>query len=181
MSRIGKQPIEIPSGVSVGIKEANITVRGSKGELTDQLNPLAKVEVKDNEIIVNAANETKDARAVHGLQRSLIANMVHGVHEGFEKVLEMHGVGFKASIQGNILKLSVGFSHDVDFVIPDEVKIAVDGTTITVTGINKQQVGQTAANIRKIKKPEPYKGKGIRYKDEYIIRKAGKTTAGGAA
>jgi len=179
MSRIGKQPIEIPTGATVDIKDGIVTVRGKNGELTVGINRNTAVKVEDNQVIVTRNDDSKAARSAHGLQRSLIANMITGVSDGFSKVLELHGVGFRASIQGAKLVLGVGFSHDVEFEIPQDIQITVDGTTITVSGIDKQLVGQVAAKIREVRKPEPYKGKGIRYKDEYIIRKAGKAAASG--
>jgi len=179
MSRIGKQPIEIQSGVTVDVKDGVVTVRGKNGELSVNVNPNTTVTVEDGHVVVARKDESKLARSAHGLQRSLIANMVTGVTDGFSKVLELHGVGFRASIQGTKLVLGVGYSHDVEFEVPQDIQIAVDGTTITVNGIDKQLVGQVAAKIREVRKPEPYKGKGIRYKDEYIIRKAGKTAATG--
>lgn len=177
MSRIGKQPIEIPSGVTVDIKEGVVVVRGANGELTEKILPGITVEVKENQVIVTPQNDEKETRSFHGLQRSLIANMIIGLSEGFKKVLELHGVGFRVAMSGAGLKLSVGFSHDVDFALPEGVKAEVNGNEITISGASKQLVGQVAAEIRKIRKPEPYKGKGIRYKDEYIVRKAGKTAS----
>lgn len=177
MSRIGKQPIEIPSGVTVDVKDSEVLVRGANGELTEKILPGLKVEVQENTVLVTRLNEEKETRAFHGLQRSLIANMITGLSTGFSKVLELHGVGFRVAMSGAGLKLSVGFSHDVDFALPEGVKAEVNGNEITISGANKQLVGQVAAEIRKIRKPEPYKGKGIRYKDEYIVRKAGKTAS----
>lgn len=179
MSRIGKQPIEIPSGVTVDLKDSTITVRGKNGELTMQINPNTEVKVDNDQVIVTRSNDQRVARSAHGLQRSLIANMIQGVSDGFSKVLELHGVGFRAQVQGSKLVLGVGYSHDVEFEIPSDIQAKVDGTTITISGIDKQLVGQVAAKIREVRKPEPYKGKGIRYKDEYIIRKAGKAAATG--
>jgi large subunit ribosomal protein L6 len=158
-----------------------VTVRGANDELTNTINPNTTVKLEDNQLIVTRNDDSKPARSAHGLQRSLLANMVQGVSEGFKKVLELHGVGFRAQMQGATLKLGVGFSHDVEFEIPAGVTATVDGTTITVSGSDKQLVGQVAARIREVRKPEPYKGKGIRYQDEYIIRKAGKAAATGGA
>lgn len=175
MSRIGKVPIVIPSGVTAEMKDNTLVVRGSKGELTCDVLPGINVEIKDNEIIVTRENDEKKVRSFHGLQRSLFANMITGVSEGFKKILEVQGVGFKSSISGMNLKLSLGFSHDIEFPIPSDVTVTAEKNVITVEGIDKQRVGQVAAQIREFKKPEPYKGKGIRYQDEYVIRKAGKT------
>lgn len=177
MSRIGKQPLNIPSGVTVEVKDNVVVVRGSSGELQHTLPEDVTVSVDDNQVVVKRANDSKHARSQHGLTRSILSNMVHGVSEGFIKVLEYHGVGYRASMVGATLKLGVGLSHDVDFEVPQGVQVAVNGNEITVTGMDKQQVGQVAAEIRAIKKPEPYKAKGIRYKGEYIARKAGKTAA----
>lgn len=177
MSRIGKQPLDIPSGVTAEVKDRTVIVRGAKGELKHELPDSIATEVKDNQVIVTRSGETKQAKSQHGLTRSIIGNMLHGVSEGFTKVLEFHGVGYRASMSGTTLKLGVGLSHDVDFEVPQGVQVAVNSNEITVTGIDKQQVGQVAAEIRAVKKPEPYKAKGIRYKGEYIARKAGKTAA----
>ncbi len=175
MSRIGKQPIQIPSGVTVDIKDGSAIVRGSKGELSQTIPADVTIKVEDNLVVVTRVTDSKQARSSHGLIRSLIASMIQGVNEGFTKVLEFHGVGYRANMAGTTLKLSVGFSHDAEYEVPAGVQVAVQSNEITVTGIDKQQVGQVAAEIRAIKKPEPYKAKGIRYKGEHITRKAGKT------
>lgn len=181
MSRIGTSPITIPEAVAVDIAGDKINVKGPKGELsTNVTNKNVKVEQKDGVITVSRKNEEKATKAYHGLVRSLINNMIIGVTEGYNKVLEVEGVGFKVALSGSKLKMSLGFSHEVEFEAPEGINLSVDGMTITVEGIDKQLVGQTAAQIREFKKPEPYKGKGIRYNDEYIIRKAGKTAGAGA-
>jgi large subunit ribosomal protein L6 len=184
MSRIGKKPIGIPSGVTVEVKDTNVHVKGSKGELTLMLLPEVGVEVKENNVTVTRNADTDEARARHGLIRSLLANMVKGVSEGYEKKLEIIGVGYKAQVKGKVLNLSLGFSHPVDFPIPAGIEIVQDEKNkafITVKGIDKQLVGQTAANIREFRKPEPYKGKGIRYSDEHVRRKPGKAAVAKAA
>jgi large subunit ribosomal protein L6 len=175
MSRIGKLPIAIPSGVTITVDPDFITVAGSKGTLKQFTMSGVKVEHKDNEVVVTRENDEPKNRAKHGLMRALIANMVKGVSEGFSKKLEINGVGYRVAAQGTDLKLNLGFSHDVIYHIPQGVTAAVEQNTITVSGIDKQQVGQVAAEIRALKKPEPYKGKGIKYSDERIIRKSGKS------
>lgn len=177
MSRIGKLPVAIPSGVTITVDGDVIKVTGPKGELSEQKLPYVTVTIEEGNAVVTRDNDEKPARAQHGLMRALIQNMVTGVTEGFEKKLEVNGVGFKVALQGNKLVLNLGFSHPIEFEAPQGVTLAVDKMNISVTGISKQQVGQVAADIRKLKKPEPYKGKGIKYEDEYIIRKAGKTGA----
>lgn len=179
MSRIGKVPVTIPDGVTVDIGNDTVTVKGPKGELSMPLLSETKLTQTDNEITVERANDEKLARAQHGLVRTLLSNMVQGVTQGFEKKLEVNGVGYKINLAGKNLKLSLGYSHDIDFELPEGVEASVDGNVITVSGIDKQQVGQVAAEIRALRKPEPYKGKGIKYADEYIVRKAGKAGAGG--
>lgn len=176
MSRIGKLPITIPSGVDVKIDDKNMTVKGPKGSLSHEMPGLISADIEDGSIVVKRRNETKQSRALHGLNRSLIANMVEGVSSGFTKTLEIIGVGYRAEIKGKNLTLSVGFSHPIIFQAPPEIDLAVEGgNRITVSGIDKQLVGQVAAIIRSFKKPEPYKGKGIKYDGEYVRRKAGKT------
>ena len=179
MSRIGKQPVEIPGGVTVEVSGATVTVKGPKGELTQELSDRVRVKVEDNNVIVERVDDEKYSRADHGLYRSLIANMVTGVNDGFTKTLEVEGVGFKVNMAGKGLKMALGFSHDVNYTPPEGVELSVEDNTIKVSGVSKQLVGQTAADIRAFKKPEPYKGKGIRYEGEYIIRKAGKAAGGG--
>ena len=182
MSRIGKKPIEIPSGVNVTLDQGLILVKGPKGELQRSIHPLVKVEIKDTEINVKVDNEENHIqKALWGLFRSLIYNMVVGVTEGFEKKLEINGVGYKANATGQNLVLNVGYSHAVEFNIPEGINCQVEANVITISGIDKQQVGEVAANIRKVRKPEPYKSKGIKYIDEIIRRKAGKAAAKAAA
>lgn len=175
MSRIGKLPIPIPSGVTITVDPDFITVAGSKGTLKQFTMPGVKVEQKDQEVIVTRENDEAVNRARHGLMRSLINNMIVGVSQGFEKKLEVNGVGFRVQLAGTDLKMNLGFSHEVVYKLPQGVTAAVQQNNITVSGISKQQVGQVAAEIRALKKPEPYKGKGIKYADERIIRKAGKS------
>ena len=180
MSRLGKLPIEIPTGIQAKIENNFIIVKGSKGELKQELNNLVKVEVLEKEIKVSIKNEkVKKERAFWGLYRSLINNMVQGVETGFEKKLEVNGVGYRIALAGKKLTLNVGYSHPVDFEFPEGITGAVEGNVITISGIDKQLVGEVAAKIRKIKKPEPYKGKGIKYIDEVIRRKEGKTAGKG--
>jgi large subunit ribosomal protein L6 len=177
MSRIGRKPIELPAKVNVSIGAAGaVTVEGPKGKLSWTLPKAVSVRQDGNTITVDRAEETRQVRALHGLSRALLANMVTGVHEGFKKNLEIQGVGFKAAVQGDKLNLSLGKSHPILFPIPKEVKITVaENTKIAIEGIDKHLVGQTAADIRAYYPPEPYKGKGIRYAGEQVRRKEGKT------
>jgi len=175
MSRIGKLPIDIPSGVTITVDPDNITVAGPKGTLTQFTMPGVTVAQEDGHVVVTRINDEPQNRAKHGLMRALINNMVTGVTTGFSKKLEINGVGYRVAMAGNGLKLNLGFSHDVNFALPQGITATVEQNTITVSGISKQQVGQTAAEIRALKKPEPYKGKGIKYADERIIRKSGKS------
>ncbi len=175
MSRIGKLPIEIPSGVTITVDENEVRVSGAKGNLSQPMLPSINVEVKDNTVYVTRANEEIKTRAKHGLMRSLINNMVEGVSKGFSKQLEINGVGYRVNLAGQNLKFNIGLSHDVLFPIPAGVTAAVEQNIITVSGFDKQLVGQVAADIRKLKKPEPYKGKGIKYVGERILRKSGKS------
>lgn len=175
MSRIGKLPLEIPSGVTITVDSDVITVKGAKGDLTVPHLSDVTVALEDNQLIVTRNNEGRIARAQHGLQRALLNNAVTGITRGFEKKLEVNGVGFRVSGGGQNLELSLGFSHPVKFQAPAGVALTVNKMEITVAGIDKQQVGQVAADIRALKKPEPYKGKGIKYADEVLLRKAGKT------
>lgn len=179
MSRIGKLPIEIKDGVNVVLEGSEIKVTGSKGELTHKIHPAVKVTIADGKIVVEAKPTEKDGGAFQGLTRTLIANMVKGVSEGFVKNLEFHGVGYRASMQGKDLVMSLGFSHPVNYTPREGIEIKVEKNVISVAGVDKQMVGQTAAEIRSLKKPEPYKGKGIRYQDEKIRRKAGKAASKG--
>jgi large subunit ribosomal protein L6 len=175
MSRIGHRPIEIPAGVSVSISPGRVMVNGPLGELSQQIPQRITVEQKDSELLVARPTERGEDRALHGLTRSLVSNMVEGVTKGFEKELEIQGVGYRATLRGADLELSVGFSHTVLVKPPQGISFEVPApTTILVKGIDKQQVGQVAAEIRSVRPPEPYKGKGIRYAGEYVRRKVGK-------
>src|SRR5215208_5229823 len=175
MSRIGRQPIELPSGVSVSILPGRVMVNGPLGELTQQVPARMQVEQQDATVVVSRPTERGEDRALHGLTRSLIANMVEGVTNGFQKRLEIQGVGYRAALRGTDLELNVGFSHPVELEAPEGIDFEVpQPTRIVVRGISKQVVGEVAANIRKQRPPEPYKGKGIRYEGEYVQRKVGK-------
>lgn len=175
MSRVGKLPIAIPSGVTITVDPDFVTVAGSKGTLKQFTMPGVTVKVEDNQAVVTRENDEPVNRAKHGLMRSLVNNMVVGVSQGFTKKLEINGVGYRVLAQGTDLKFNLGFSHDVIFKLPQGVTATVEQNTITVAGIDKQQVGQVAAEIRALKKPEPYKGKGIKYAGERILRKSGKS------
>jgi large subunit ribosomal protein L6 len=175
MSRVGKQPIAIPSDVTITVDEDKITVNGSKGSLEQFTMPGLKISQAESNLVVERENDERQNRAKHGLMRSLINNMVTGVTQGFEKKLEINGVGYRVAQQGAELKFNLGFSHDVIYKVPAGVQASIDQNIITLSGISKQQVGQAAAEIRALKKPEPYKGKGIKYVDERIIRKSGKS------
>lgn len=175
MSRVGKLPIQVPSGVTITVDDALITVAGPKGTLTESMQPGVNVKQEGSEIIVSRQTDEREHRAKHGLVRALVNNMVIGVTKGFEKKLEVNGVGFKIATEGTKLKMALGFSHDVYYQPPQGVNVSVEANNIVVSGISKQQVGQVAAEIRSFKKPEPYKGKGIKYVDERIIRKSGKS------
>jgi large subunit ribosomal protein L6 len=181
MSRIGIQPVVIPQGVTVTQEaDGNVMVKGPKGELKYQVNPLVTLEITETEVKVIRKGEEREKRAAHGLVRSLIQNMVTGVTEGFTKKLEINGVGYRAQMQGAKLVLSLGFSHPIEYPSPEGIEIKMDEekkNIIIISGIDKQKVGQAASEIRGYRKPEPYKGKGIRYIDEYVRRKAGKTAA----
>lgn len=178
MSRIGKKPIVIPAAVKIEIKDNQIFLEGPKGKLSKALSRRINVEIKDNQIFVKRQANTKLDRALHGLSRALIYNMLKGVTEGYVKELEIVGVGFKAGIQGNNLNMQLGFSHPVDFLIPEGIKIETPKPTkIVVSGIDKEKVGEVASEIRSIYPPEPYKGKGIRYIGEYVKKKVGKAQA----
>ncbi|MCL6251712.1 50S ribosomal protein L6 [Altererythrobacter sp. KTW20L] len=175
MSRIGKKAVAIPNGVSASIDNGTLSVKGPKGTLTLGLSDLIDYKVEGEEIVVKPANDTKQARAYWGMQRTLVANLVEGVSNGFTKVLDIKGVGYRASTQGSKIKLQLGFSHDVDLDVPEGLEVKTpDQTTIEISGIDKQKVGQFAAEIREWRKPEPYKGKGVAYRGEYIFRKEGK-------
>ena len=175
MSRIGKKPVAIPSGVTATIADGLLAVKGPKGTLSMPLRDEISYALDDSGISVKPANATKQARAFWGMQRTLVQNLVTGVTDGFTKVLEITGVGYRAASQGKVLKLQLGYSHDVNFDIPEGIEIKTpDNTTVEITGIDKQKVGQVAAEIRRWRKPEPYKGKGIKYRGEFIFRKEGK-------
>ena len=176
MSRIGRLPVVIPAGVAVEIKEGNVvTVKGAKGTLERALAPEMEIKLEEGTVVVTRPNDLKRMKSLHGLTRSLIQNMVVGVNEGYTKVLEVNGVGYKAAKAGKKLTLNLGYSHPVEMEDPDGVESKVEGNKIIVTGINKEKVGQYAAEIRDKRRPEPYKGKGIKYSDEVIRRKVGKT------
>jgi large subunit ribosomal protein L6 len=183
MSRIGRQPIEVPSGVEVDIADGNVvTIKGPRGSLTSTMHPDMKIVVDDGHITVARPDDEGFHRSLHGLTRSLLANMVDGVTKGYEKRLQIVGVGYRAALKGNDLEIAAGYSHTVPVVQPDGIEFEVPTPTqIVVRGNDKQQVGEVAANIRKIRKPEPYKGKGIRYEGEYVRKKAGKAAKTGAA
>ena len=181
MSRIGKKPVAMPAGVSISVGKDNvITVKGPKGELKQAIDRDIVVEVKDKEVVFNRPTDQIRHRAMHGLYRALVGNMVQGVTEGFKKEMELVGVGYKASNQGNLLDLSLGYSHNIIFEIPKELKVATsqekgDNPRIVLESVDKQLLGQVAAKIRGLRKPEPYKGKGVKYKGEVVRRKAGKS------
>jgi large subunit ribosomal protein L6 len=176
MSRIGKIPVKVPQGVKVSFADEVMTVEGPKGKLLQKYHPIISFKENGNEIVVSRANEEKQTKAYHGLYRNLLNNMVTGVSSGFTKSLVLTGVGYRAEIQGNLLVLSLGYSSDVYVGIPDDIKVTAEaGGKVTVTGIDKQRVGELASQIRKLRPPEPYKGKGIRYDDEKIRRKVGKS------
>lgn len=174
MSRLGKQPIEIPQGVEASFSDGTLTVKGPKGTLTQVVRPIVAVAVENNTIAFTPKKETIEARALWGTYAALAHNMIAGVTGGFSKVLEIEGVGYRADAQGQKLTLNVGFSHPVVIEVPQGLQATVEKNVITITGFDKHAVGQFAANVRKVKKPEPYKGKGIRYQGEHIIRKQGK-------
>ena len=175
MSRIGNRVLKVPAGVNVTVDGKTITVKGPKGELSYTFSKDITVEVKDETIKVTRANETKEVKSLHGTTNALISNMLIGVSEGFQKGLEAVGVGYKFTVAGNKITVSAGYSHPVEVIVPRDLKVeSVSNTEITVSGIDKQKVSEFAANVRKIREPEPYKGKGIRYKGEYIRRKEGK-------
>jgi len=175
MSRIGRLPVPIPGGVKVDVGAGKIKVTGPKGALEQDFDPSLKLTIAEGEVLVARPNDRPATRAKHGLVRALVSNMITGVTEGFEKVLEIQGVGYRAAMEGKSLTLSLGYSHPVKVAPPAGITFAVDGnTTIKISGIDKQKVGQAAADVRAWRKPEPYKGKGIRYKGEYVRRKVGK-------
>jgi large subunit ribosomal protein L6 len=175
MSRVGKQPITIPQSVSISVKDRQLEVIGAKGRLVRPVLKGLSIDQHDNQVLVSRDSNEAAVRSNHGLMRTLIANMVDGVSQGYSKKLEVNGVGYRVSMQGNTLKFNLGFSHDIEFALPDGVSAIVEQNVITINGIDKQQIGQVASKIRELRKPEPYKGKGIRYYDEHIIRKSGKS------
>lgn len=176
MSRIGRQPVEVPSGVEIKITGSRVRIKGPKGELVYAFSPDMKITQEEGEILVNRPSDSRNMRALHGTTRAIISNMIEGVTEGFQKELQLVGVGYRANLQEKNLEINVGYSHPVIFEPPEGITFEVGEKSqqILINGIDKQVVGQVAADIRKIRPPEPYKGKGIRYKDEYIRRKAGK-------
>ena len=175
MSRIGKKPVAVPAGVTANIEGRVLSVKGPKGTLTLQLADEVSYEINDGGISVQPVNDTKRSRSFWGMQRTLVQNLITGVTDGYSKQLQITGVGYRANVQGKNLKLQLGYSHDVDYAIPEGITIATpDQTTVNISGIDKQKVGQVAAEIRRWRKPEPYKGKGIKYAGEFIFRKEGK-------
>jgi large subunit ribosomal protein L6 len=175
MSRIGKRPVEIPGGVTAAIENGTLSVKGPKGTLTLGLSDMVSYKLADGSISIEPTSDSKEARSHWGMQRTLVANLVEGVTNGYTRFLDITGVGYRAQAQGRNLRLQLGYSHDVDLDVPEGVEVKTpDQTTIEISGIDKQSVGQFAAEIRRWRKPEPYKGKGIRYRGEYIFRKEGK-------
>ena len=176
MSKVGKLPVALPAGVTINVADGVITVKGPKGELSQKISNIIKVEVKDGEVVLTTLDDSKQTNAFHGLYRNLIHNMVVGVTTGFSKSLVITGVGYRAEVQGKILMLNLGYSNDFFATIPDGLTVTADAQRkVTVSGIDKQQVGEFCSQIRKLRKPEPYKGKGVRYETEVIRRKVGKT------
>ena len=175
MSRIGKLPISVPSGVTVTVKDGDITVKGPKGELATPACPLLNYDVEASQVTITRSDESREARAQHGLRRTLLANCVTGVTAGFKKTLEIIGVGYKVGVKGSQVELALGFSHPVVIDLPKGIEASVEGQKLTLSGIDKVLVGETAARIRRLRKPEPYKGKGIKYENEQIRRKVGKS------
>jgi len=176
MSRVGKKVINIPSKTSVVFKDRELVVKGEKGTLSRTIHPAVQLAIENDKISVTIDQEDRKNRSIQGLTRSLVANMVDGVSKGFEKTLEINGIGYRAEMKGTSIVLNLGFSHPIDFPMPDGISASVDkNNVIKIMGIDKEKVGQIAASIRKLRKPEPYKGKGIKYADEHIQRKAGKT------
>ena len=178
MSRIGKLPIAVPKGVTVAVDKTSVTVKGPKGELSQNIAPGIKVKVADDVITVERNNDSKQTRSYHGLYRKLISNMVIGVSQGFSRALQINGVGFRAEVKGNTLMLNLGYSNPIEYVINEDLTITTDGPNkVVVSGIDKQKVGQASAEIRSLRPPEPYKGKGVKYEEERIRRKVGKSGA----
>jgi len=178
MSRIGKAPIPLPSSVKVEIEGRHVSITGPKGTLQREVVPEVRLHLREGQLLVTRPNDQPRERAMHGLTRALLANMVVGVSDGFSKTLELVGVGYRAQMQGSNLVLALGFSHPVEVVPPDGISFVVEGPRVTVAGIDREAVGQVAADIRKLRPPEPYLGKGIRYQGEYVRRKAGKSGKG---
>jgi large subunit ribosomal protein L6 len=177
MSRVGKMPIQIPKGVKVDFNGDLLSVKGPKGELKRSINPKVNLNMENDQILVTVNDDSKESRSFHGLFRALIANMVTGVTDGFERALEIVGVGYRAEVSGRTATFHLGYSHPIVFELPEGIDAAIDKSKITLNGIDKELLGRTAAKIRSFRKPEPYKGKGIKYTDEIIKRKAGKTGA----
>ena len=177
MSRIGKKPIQIPKGVTIDLKDDLLSVKGPKGVLQRQIHPKVSLQVDDDQILVSVQDNARETNALHGLYGALIANMVTGVSEGFERVLEIVGIGYRAELSGSEVTFHLGYSHPITYELPKGVDAKIEKTKITLTSIDKEALGMTAAKIRSFRKPEPYKGKGIKYAEEYIKRKAGKTGA----
>jgi len=177
MSRVGKQPIPIPKDVNVDLKGDLLTIKGSKGDLKRKIHPKVNVNTDNNQLFVSVNDGTAESRSLHGLYRALIANMVNGVSQGFERVLEIVGIGYRAELSGRNATFHLGYSHPINFELPEGIDARIEKTKITLRGIDKELLGRTAAKIRSFRKPEPYKGKGIRYAGEIVRRKAGKTVA----
>ncbi|SKA76124.1 50S ribosomal protein L6 [Desulfobaculum bizertense] len=175
MSRIGKKPVSLPSGVEVKIGDSQVDVKGPKGSLSTPLHDKIKVQQEGAELLVTRVDDSRVARAQHGLRRSLLANMIEGVTKGYSKGLEVVGVGYRVKVQGKKVVLNVGYSHPVEYALPEGIEAKAEGTKLTISGCDKQMVGEVAAQIRRVRLPEPYKGKGIKYIDEIIRRKAGKS------
>jgi len=176
MSRVGKKVIKLPEKTNIEYKDHQLVVKGEKGTLSRTIHPAVDLSVEDNTISVVIDQEDRKTRSIQGLTRSLVANMVDGVSKGFERILEINGIGYRAEMKGKSIVLNLGYSHPIDFPLPDGIGATVEkNSVIKLTGIDKEKVGQTAASIRKLRKPEPYKGKGVKYAEEYIQRKAGKT------
>jgi large subunit ribosomal protein L6 len=174
MSRVGKKPIELPKGVTFNASPTGVTVKGPKGQLQMEMHPHVKVATEGNEVVCTRADDSRQARAAHGLMRAHVSNMITGVSTGFQRKLEINGVGYRAEVSGKKLVLQLGYSHPVEFALPEGVTAAVDKNTLTLSAIDKQLLGATAAKVRSFRPPEPYKGKGIKYAEETILRKAGK-------
>ena len=177
MSRIGKKPIQIPKGVTIDLKDDLLKIKGPKGELERKIHPKVSLQIDDGQILISVEEEGRETRALHGLFGALITNMVTGVSEGFERILEIVGIGYRAELSGSEVTFHLGYSHPITYELPKGVDAKIEKTKITLTSVDKEALGMTAAKIRSFRKPEPYKGKGIKYAEEYIKRKAGKTGA----